>query len=63
MSFLPYGPYIIVGIVCLIIGHALQDRRWRCTAPGCDFTTKNEDEAKKHTESHSKHKPVWKTEY
>jgi hypothetical protein len=57
------GIYLWVIIILVIIAIVSADqRRWRCPAPGCDFTCDREDEksAKAHTDVHAKHKPVLK---
>jgi hypothetical protein len=55
--------WIIVFAVLIVLALATRDFQWRCPAPGCDFKTRNEAEAKKHATSHEKHKPVWKEPY
>ncbi len=52
---------VIVILVIVIIASADQ-RKWRCPAPGCDFTCEREDEkaAQAHAASHARHKPVLK---
>jgi hypothetical protein len=52
---------VIVAVLLAVIALACQDqRRWHCSAPGCDWSAPRDDvaAAKRHEELHSKHKPV-----
>jgi hypothetical protein len=57
------GIYVWAIIILSIIVIVCADqRKWRCPAPGCDFSCEREDEksAQAHTAVHAKHKPVLK---
>jgi hypothetical protein len=53
--------WLIVAFIAIYLSCQSQ-RRYRCPAPGCDWTAPGdrEDLAKLHEAAHSKHKPVLK---
>lgn len=54
----------ILVLVLLAIAFNQPRKRWKCPAPGCDFSVEADKEAmaKQHTLLHSKHQPALKEE-
>ncbi|MBO0777555.1 MAG: hypothetical protein J2P37_01895 [Ktedonobacteraceae bacterium] len=48
----------LIALFFALIFNALNGKRWRCSAPDCDFWSWSEEEALGHAAKHGQHKPI-----
>ncbi|EFH88629.1 hypothetical protein KSD_62140 [Ktedonobacter sp. SOSP1-85] len=51
-------PILLVILLVVLVFNLLDKGWWKCSAPGCDFRTRSEEEALGHQAKHAQHKAV-----
>ncbi|GHO79487.1 hypothetical protein KSD_72580 [Ktedonobacter sp. SOSP1-85] len=52
-------PVVLVIMLVMLAFNQLNKGWWKCSAPGCDFRTRSEEEALGHQAKHAQHKAVF----